>query len=130
MCIRTESSLACGWNGYLTALIRKDVFHPEQCGLVDWVLSCKPKGRRFDSWLGHMPGLRVQSWLGHIRKATDRCFSLASMFFSLSFSLPPPLSKIKVNFLKKLKKDILPSPLCLFCCCFCVVLLAPHLPAR
>ena len=31
---------------------------------------------------------------GHVQEATNRCFSLISMFFSFSLSLPSPLSKI------------------------------------
>ena len=45
--------------------------------------SCKLKGHRFDSQSGYMPGS------SHRGEATDRCFSLASIFLSL----PPPLSK-------------------------------------
>ena len=32
---------------------------------------------------------------GHVREATYRCFSFTSVFLSLSFSLPSPLSKKK-----------------------------------
>ena len=32
---------------------------------------------------------------GYVQEATDRCSSLTSIFLSLSFSLPPPLSKDK-----------------------------------
>ena len=62
---------------------------------------------------GHHPAKRkvtgsIPSWgtcLGckfgpkaeHIWKVTDWCFSLTLMFLSLSFSLPPPLSKIKIK---------------------------------
>ena len=38
--------------------------------------------------------------LGRVWNATDQCFSLTSMFLSLSFFLLSPLSKIKI-----LKKD-------------------------
>ena len=31
------------------------------CGSVGWVSSSKTKGRWFNSWSGHMPGLQVQS---------------------------------------------------------------------
>ena len=49
---------------------------------------------RFHS--GHMPGLRVQSLLRVcVWEATDQCFSFSSMFISLSFFLPCPLSKNK-----------------------------------
>ena len=33
---------------------------------------------------------------GHLCEATDQCSSLTVMFLSLSFSLPPPLSKNKI----------------------------------
>ena len=47
--------------------------------------SHKAYGRWFNSWscLG----------CGHVQEATDRCFSMRSMFLSLSFSLPSPLFK-------------------------------------
>ena len=48
-----------------------------RCGSVDWVSSCKPKGCRFDSQSGHMPGLRVWS---PVRTHTD---------VSLPLFLPP-----------------------------------------
>ena len=37
----------------------------------------------------------ARSPFGGVREATDRCFSRTSMFLSLSFSLPSPLSKSK-----------------------------------
>ena len=43
----------------------------------------------------HTPVLWVQSLNGCMREATDRCFSLTSMFLSVFFSLPSPLSKSK-----------------------------------
>ena len=36
-------------------------------------------------------------WLGHVHEAIYRCFSLTLMFLSLSFSLPSPLSRKKIN---------------------------------
>ena len=52
------------------------------CGSTDWVLSCEPKGRWFDSQSGYMPGLRVGERQPHID-------------VSLHFSFPFPLSKNK-----------------------------------
>ena len=57
------------------------------CGSVGWVLSCKLKGRQFNSQSGHMPGLQTKSQL---------------MFLSLSFSLSSPRSKNK--YIKSFKK--------------------------
>ena len=37
---------------------------PDRCGFVGWVSSHKAKDFRFDSGLGHMPGLQVQSPVG------------------------------------------------------------------
>ena len=53
------------------------------CGSVDW----EPKGHRFDSQSGHMPGLRARSPVGGVWEATThRCFS-PSLSPSLPFSL-------------------------------------------
>ena len=32
--------------------------------IAEWVLACEPKGRRFDSQAGHMPGLQARSPVG------------------------------------------------------------------
>ena len=48
---------------------------------------------------GKVTRLWTQSTVGPIQEATNRCFSLTSMFLSLSFSLPSPFSKN--NSLKK-----------------------------
>ena len=62
-------------------MIKRNLSH-DQCGSVGWALFCKAKGHQLDSWSGHMPGLQ-------------------SIDVSLlSFSLPSPLSKNKVFFLK------------------------------
>ena len=42
---------------------------------------------------------------GHVREATNRCFSLTSVFLSLSFSLPFPLSKNKYIKFKRKRKE-------------------------
>ena len=67
---------------------------PGWCGSIGWASPCKPKGRRLDSQSGHVPRLWVWPWLGCLQKATSQCFSLTSMFLSLSFSLPVPFSEI------------------------------------
>ena len=41
---------------------------------------------------------------GRVREATDRCFSLTSMFVSLSFSLPSPVSGRRRILKKKERK--------------------------
>ena len=60
--------------------------HPDLCGSVGWVSSCKVKGHQFHSWPGHVCGLRVQSPV-----ATDQWFSLTAMFLSLFL---PPFSSL------------------------------------
>ena len=57
------------------------------------VSSYKLKGLGFDSWSGHMPGLRACPHSGHMQEAANRCFSLTWMFLS-SLSLLSPLSNI------------------------------------
>ena len=57
------------------------------------MLACEPKGHWFDSQSGHMPGLRGQYPDGGVQDATDGrptegCFSHASVFLSLSLTLP------------------------------------------
>ena len=76
-----------------TSLVKEHWNSHGWCGSVGWMSSHKPKCYQFDSQWG--PGLRVWSWLGCIWKATNRCFSLTWIFTSLSFSLPPCLSKSK-----------------------------------
>ena len=66
---------------------------PGWCGSLDWTLACKPKGCRFDSQLGNMPGL----WAGSTWEATTHgCFSP-------SLLSPFPCLKIKIYFSKKKK---------------------------
>ena len=54
-------------------------FNPDWCGSVGWESSHKQKSFRFDSRLGHIPGLRARSRVGQ--------FSCTSLFLSL-FLLP------------------------------------------
>ena len=65
---------------------------PDWYGSIGWALSCKAKGHWFNSLSGHMPGMQVHAWSGCIQEATDHCFPLISMFLSLTFSLPSPLT--------------------------------------
>ena len=67
---------------------------PDLCGSVGWALSHKANDHWFNSHSGDLPGLWFGPWLRHIWEATDRCFSLTSVFHSLSPSLP---FSIKVN---------------------------------
>ena len=62
-------------------------YSPGWCGSVDSALACKPRGHRFDSQSGHMPGLWARSpvegaWGNH-----------TLIFFSFSFSLPSLLNR-------------------------------------
>ena len=83
---------------------------PGWCGSVDWALACEPKGLEFDSQSGHMPGFQARPPVGGMweatnqREANNQCISHTWMFFSLSFSLPSPLSKNKWNIKKKRRK--------------------------
>ena len=61
--------------------------------------ACKPRGRQFDSWSGHVPGLWASPPLGCEWEATHWCFSP-----SLSPSLPLSL---KIKSLKNFQKQIL-----------------------
>ena len=58
---------------------------------IDCLLACKPKGHRFNSQLGHMPGLWAGSPVGVMREATNQCFSCTLIFPSLFLSLIPSL---------------------------------------
>ena len=78
---------------YVTYYIK--YYQSDPCGSVGWALSCKAKGRWFDSQSGHMPGLLPSPPQGTLWEATDRFFTHTSIFFSLSFSLPSPHSKYK-----------------------------------
>ena len=62
---------------------------------MDWAPACEPRGHWFDSWLGHMPGLRARPSVGGVQQATAHwCFSP-----SLSPSLPLSLKINKKFFL-------------------------------
>ena len=64
---------------------------PGWCVSVHWVPACEPKGWWFDSHSGHVPGLWSRSPVGGMWETTTH------WCFSLSFSLPSPLSKNKIN---------------------------------
>ena len=70
--------------------------------------------------------------LGHMKEATNQCFSLTSIFLSLSFSLPSPLYRINKNFfLKKQTKfysiSLCPRVLSLTTCPADFRLASPHI---
>ena len=69
-------------------LFKNDKRCPGWCGSVDSASACKPKGRRFPSHSGHMPGLRARSPEGGREKQPH-------IDISLLLSLPSPLSKNK-----------------------------------
>ena len=66
--------------------------------------SHKPKCCASDSWSGHMPRFQVQSPVralpGQGRMRGNRSMFLTSAFFSLSLSLPSPLSKTNEHVLR------------------------------
>ena len=74
---------------------KKKANSPGWCSSVDWASVCKPKGRWFNSQSGHMPGLWARSPVRGMWEATNQCISHTLKFSSLSFSLPPLLSKNK-----------------------------------
>ena len=47
------------------------VMGPGWCGPVDCVLVYRPKGHRFDSLSGHMPGMEPRSLVGGMQEGTD-----------------------------------------------------------
>ena len=63
---------------------------PGWCSSVDWVPACEPKGCRFDSQSGHIPGVWARSQVGGAWEATTHWH----FHPSLSPSLPLPL---KIN---------------------------------
>ena len=65
---------------------------PGRRGSVGWVSSHKAKGHSLIPGPGTGLGCRLGPQPGYMQEATDGCFSLASMFLSLS--LPSPL---KIN---------------------------------
>ena len=56
--------------------VRKEIYMKDQrsvpgwCGSVDSVPACEPKGHKFDSQTGHMPGLKARSPVGDVQEAT------------------------------------------------------------
>ena len=53
--------------------------------------ACEPKGHRFDSWSGHMPGLQAKSMVGSVQEAINQSMLLSHIPVSL------PLSKNKLK---------------------------------
>ena len=81
----------------VTAYTLNCITSPGQCGSVGWVLSYRVKGRWFDSWSGHMPGLWVRCLVG-ARMRGDGLMFLSYTVVSLSFSLPSLPSKVNIYF--------------------------------
>ena len=50
--------------GNLTSFLKKWWWCPGCCGWVDWMPACEPKGCKFDTQSGHMPGLQARSLAG------------------------------------------------------------------
>ena len=59
-----------GGHGCSGWLENKDITGSGRCGSVDGAPACKPKGHRFDSHSGHMPGLWARSPVGGAQEAT------------------------------------------------------------
>ena len=62
-----DSDLGTGGEFSVLDSFKKSKWGPGCCGSVDWVLTSKPKGSRFDSQSrarGRMPGLQARSPVG------------------------------------------------------------------
>ena len=75
-------------------------FSPGWCGSVDWALACEPKGHRFSSQSGHMPGLQARSPVG-MQDATTHWFFSPSLSPSLSLKRQKAFKKIYLLFRQK-----------------------------
>ena len=62
-------------------------------GVAQWV-GHPPANRKLAGSMPDLPGLWARSLVGGVGEAADQCFCHTSMFLSLSFCLPSPLSKI------------------------------------
>ena len=89
--------------------IRRWDKHRGWCGSVDWGQACKPKGCRFDSQPGHMPGLWARSplWVQGRQPHID-------VSLLLSPSLPRHLKKKKDETSNLHSKDTFVRICCLF----------------
>ena len=67
---------------------------PSQCGSIGWASSCKPKGHRFHSRSGHMPGLQVPPPVRAPAEGSGLMI-LSDLHVSLPFHLPPSPSLFK-----------------------------------
>ena len=72
-------------------------YSPGWYGSVDRTLACEPESRRFNSQLGHMPGLQARSPDRGMWEAAYQCISFTSMFLSPLFLPPFPSLKSKIN---------------------------------
>ena len=76
---------------------------------VAQLVGCHPTKRKVTSSIpdqGTCLGCGLRPWSGHVQEATDRCFSLTSMFLIFSFSLSSsPLKINKYTYFKKQKRE-------------------------
>ena len=61
---------APGWFTTTKGTVRRPHLGPGWCSSVDGAVDCEPKGHRFDSPSGHMPGSRARSPVGGAPEAT------------------------------------------------------------
>ena len=77
------------WREVVPNNVSKSTHTPGWCGSVDWVLTCKPEGPRFDSQF------RAHAWVaGQVPSRGPMRGNHTLTFLCLSFSLP---SFLKVN---------------------------------
>ena len=85
---------------------------PGWCGwaVAQWNIACRLRGGKFHSQSGRRPRLGVQPLFEHVWEATYWCFSLTSVFLSLSLSPPLSLKSISMSvgedIKHKLKNDL------------------------
>ena len=86
--IFTKVDHVVGYKTHLNKFERIEI-SPGWCSSVDWAPTCNPKGCRFDSQSGHMPGLRARSPVGGVQGVTAHwCF--LPLFL-------PPFPSLKIN---------------------------------
>ena len=92
--IHTKGTIAGSCDKSIFSFVRKCQTEPCLVWLT-WLRVVPPRGRSPIWFLvrAHAEVCRPGSWLGHKQETTDWCVPLTSMFLSLSFSLPSPLSK-------------------------------------
>ena len=80
---------------YLKYYLLKKKYFPDLCDSIGWVSSHKAKGRPFDLWSGHVPGLQVQSQPVFERGNRSTFFSHFDV--SLTFVVHPFPISLKIN---------------------------------